>query len=176
MYVWALQTRTFEGSGASNTTKFAREDTQRERQKEGKWEESAKFWAPTLRGPALRGPIFSGFGPHPSGPDFFWVWAPPFGPHHDTHTPRSKWIGQKCIGQNLIGQNGPGQNQVGPKWIGQNWSNQDGQNGIGQSRSLPSPPPSLQTQTHRRHPRLCRLLDECRQSGLSIDKTLLFEL
>ena len=25
-------------------------------------------------------------GPRPSEPDFCWVWTPPFGPHHDTHT------------------------------------------------------------------------------------------
>ena len=38
-----------------------------------------------------RGKKERNFGPpklraHPSGPDFFWVWAPPFGPDHDRHT------------------------------------------------------------------------------------------
>ena len=51
----------FEYPGASNTTKFPREDPQREREKERKWgremeKKSAKFWPPTLRAPTLRAP------------------------------------------------------------------------------------------------------------------------
>ena len=91
------------------------EKTHRERQKEQKW------WL-------KRGKKVRNFGPHPSAPHFFWVWAPsplpsptllpplgptlrphPSGPHHDTHQ-IPKWTDQN--------------------WIGQNWSSQD-QNGIG---------------------------------------------
>ena len=53
-----LRTCTFQGCGASNTTKIPREHSQRRRKRE--------FWA------HLRG--------HPSGPHLFWVWAP-FGAH-----------------------------------------------------------------------------------------------
>ena len=103
-----LQTCTFQGPCASNTTKIPRKRP-KDRGKRikncggrGK-KKSAKFWAPPPFGaPPFGASTFSGFGP------------PSFGPHYDT----------KNIG---IGQN----------WIGQNWSNQDGQNGIGQSRSLP---------------------------------------
>ena len=63
-----LQTCTFQGPGASHTTKIPRKDPQ-ERKKERKmWrerEKSWKFWAPpppTLRGPTLRGPTIR--GPH----------------------------------------------------------------------------------------------------------------
>ena len=87
-----LQTRTFDGPDASkHHQKTTRRHPERHK-KEQKWERrgknSAKFGAPTLRGPTLQ------------EPDFFWVWAPPFGPHHDTHTPGSKWIGPNWIGQN----------------------------------------------------------------------------
>ena len=62
----------------------------------GTGKQKREILGPTLRCPALQGStlqglIFSGFGLHPSG-------------HHDTHTPRSKWIGPKWIGQNGIGQ------------------------------------------------------------------------
>ena len=56
-----LQTCTFQGPGASNTTKIPRKDPQeRERQKivAGEGKKSAKLWASTLLGPTLRGPPF----------------------------------------------------------------------------------------------------------------------
>ena len=111
-----LQTCTFEGPGASNTTKIQQEDT-RERQKarngDGRGEKKREI-----------------------------LDLPPFGATlwGATMTPRSK-IGLVKIGLAKVGfgQNWPGQNQDGQKWIGPNWPNQDGQNGIGQSRSLPGP-------------------------------------
>ena len=78
------QTCTFEGPGASNTTKIPRQDHQRKREKERKWEREREkkrehMGPPTLRGPTLRGrnlrgPTLRGstpLGPHPFG-------APPF--------------------------------------------------------------------------------------------------
>ena len=54
------QTCTFEGPGASNTTKIPREDPQRGRKRTkmgaGEGKTSAKFWAPTLWAPALWAP------------------------------------------------------------------------------------------------------------------------
>ena len=99
-----LQTRTFEGSGASNTTKIPREDTQRDKKSEnggGRGKKSAKFWAPTiraptLRGPALGGPTFSGFGPSPFKPSP--CVAPPSRTQNDTHQIHKR-IGQKWIGK-----------------------------------------------------------------------------
>ena len=82
-----LQTCTFVRPGASNTTKIPRKRP-KEREKRmkncgGRGKKSAKFWAPTVRAPTLRGRgptlralTFSGFGPHLSGPHFFWVWPP----------------------------------------------------------------------------------------------------
>ena len=86
-----LQTRTLKGSGASNTTKIPREDTQRERKKKRKWgrEREKKreilsprappFWAPPCGAPPFGPPpfgppLFLGLGPHPAGPH-------PSGPH-----------------------------------------------------------------------------------------------
>ena len=70
----------------------------------GRREKKARnFGPPTFRGPTFRRPIF------------FWVSAPPCGPHHDTRTPRSKWIGQKWIGPNCIGQNWIDPKLTGPK-------------------------------------------------------------
>ena len=65
-------------------------------------EKKAKCWAPHPS------------GPHPSGPHFFWVWATPFGAHHDTHQIQN--------------------------WTVPNWPNQDGQNGIIQKKPFPEPP------------------------------------
>ena len=80
-----------------NTTKIPREDTQREtkraKMEAGDEKKKKKKRAPTLRAPTLRGPHpsvphHSGphtfRGSHPSLPNFFWVWAPPFGAM--THT------------------------------------------------------------------------------------------
>ena len=58
-----LQTRTIEGSGASNTTKIPRKDPQRETKRAkvgGEREKSAKFWVPHPSGPHASGPIFLG--------------------------------------------------------------------------------------------------------------------
>ena len=69
-----LQTYTFERP--ANTTKIPREDHQRGKKNTnfvaGEGKKSAKFCSPnpsgpTLRAPNLRGPIFSGLGPYPSG-------------------------------------------------------------------------------------------------------------
>ena len=54
-----LQTCTFEGSGASNTTKIRREDTQRDTKRAKRWRgkgrKRAKFWASHPSGPRLSG-------------------------------------------------------------------------------------------------------------------------
>ena len=127
-----LQTRTFGGPGPSNTTKIPREDTQREtkRAKMGAGEEKKK--ARNFGPPTLRGPIFSGFGPHS------------LGHHHDTHQI------QKCIGPNWIGQNWFWPKLAGPRtrwpkmdWPKLDWSNKDGQKWIGQKRSQPEGGPGL---------------------------------
>ena len=88
-----LQTCTFEGPGASNTTKIPRKKP-KEREKRiktvaGEGKKSAKFWAATLRGPTLRGPQLR-------GPHFFWVRGP-------TMTP--KMLAQIGLAKNWIGQN-----------------------------------------------------------------------
>ena len=86
-----LQTCTFQGPCASNTTKIPREDPQRDTMRRKRWRErekkSAKFWAPhprgpTLRGPTLRGPTLRGptiRGPTLRGTIFSRFGAPPFG-------------------------------------------------------------------------------------------------
>ena len=80
-----LQTCTFQGPGASNTTKIPRKDPRERRKKEncgGRREKKARNFGPptlrgstlrgsTLRGSTLRGPTFSRFGPPPSGPPSF---------------------------------------------------------------------------------------------------------
>ena len=124
-----LQTCTFEGSAASNTTKIPR---QAERHKEsetvmGKEEKARNFgpsplWGPHPSEPHPSAPHTSGphpsaphpsaphpsgphpSAPHPSGPDFFWVWAPPFeGPTlrspQKTETPIWAKIGLAKVGQ-----------------------------------------------------------------------------
>ena len=67
-----LQTCTFQGPGASNTTKIPRKDPQeREKKNEnegGRGKKSAKFWAPHPSGPHHSGPQNSGpqnSRPHP---------------------------------------------------------------------------------------------------------------
>ena len=71
-----FQTCTFEGPGASNTTKIPRKDPQEREERVnicgGEGKKARNFGPPTLRGPTPRGPIFSSFGLHPS-------WPPPFG-------------------------------------------------------------------------------------------------
>ena len=66
-----LQTCTFQGPGASNTTKIPRKDPQeRERRMKivaGEGKQSAKFWASHPSGPHPSGPTFSRFGPPPFG-------------------------------------------------------------------------------------------------------------
>ena len=82
-----------------NTTKIPREDPQRERQKERKWErerwkKKREIWPPHPSGlPTLRAPTFSGLGPHPSN----WVHgAPPFSTHHrNTQKKHEQLISQK---------------------------------------------------------------------------------
>ena len=65
-----LQTCTFQGPGASNTTKIPRKDPKREKEERKLWREegkkSAKFWAPHPSG------LHASGGNYPSGP-------PPFG-------------------------------------------------------------------------------------------------
>ena len=62
------QTYTIEGSGASNTTKIPREDTQRDTKRAKRWRDREKkreiLGLPTLRGPTF----FWVWGRHPSGP------------------------------------------------------------------------------------------------------------
>ena len=96
-----LQTRTFEGSGASNTTKIPREDTQRDKKSEngaGEEKKARNFRLPPFGAPPFNPPpTFSGFGPSPFKPPLSPCLAPPSGPHHDTHThiqidwPRIDW-------------------------------------------------------------------------------------
>ena len=96
-----LQTCTFKGPSASNTTKFPRENHQRERKraKMGAGEKKKKREilgphpssphaavpdpsGPTLRTPTLGALTFSRSGPHPSGPPTLrapFLRAPPFG-------------------------------------------------------------------------------------------------
>ena len=103
-----------EGSGASNTTKIPREDTQREtkRMKMGAGEGKKKreilgsppFGAPPWHHPPFLGPILF-------GPFFFWVWAPPFGDHHDTKLDLAK-NGLAKIGQIRMAKTGLA--KVGP--------------------------------------------------------------
>ena len=68
-----LQTCTFQGPGASNTTKNStRRHPERDTKKEncgGEGKKSAKFWASHLSPPTLRALS----GPHPSGPQPFVV-------------------------------------------------------------------------------------------------------
>ena len=77
------QTYTFQGPGASNTTKIPREDPQ-------EMEEERKLWRERGKKRENLAPHPSGLHPsgsHPSGPPFFWVWGPhplephPSGPH-----------------------------------------------------------------------------------------------
>ena len=71
-----LQTCTFHGPGASNTTKIPRKDPKREKEERNLWREkgrkSAKFWAPHPSGLHPSGPPPFGAstlrGLHPSGP------------------------------------------------------------------------------------------------------------
>ena len=91
-----LQTCTFQGSILQNTTKIPRENPQRDTETAKWWrereEKARNFGPPTLRGPTLgphpfgappfRGPTLWGTtlrGAHPSGPHFFYFWAPPIG-------------------------------------------------------------------------------------------------
>ena len=70
-----LQTCTFHGPGASNTTKIPREDPREGRKERILWrerEQKARNFGP----PTLRAPTFSGFGPLPFGPPPF---RPPLG-------------------------------------------------------------------------------------------------
>ena len=60
------------------------------------------FGPRNLRAPPLGTPPFRA--------RFFWVRTPPFGPHHDTHTHRSKWIGFKNdLAKNRVAFNGLGE-------------------------------------------------------------------
>ena len=121
-----LQTCTFEGSGASNTTKIPRKGPTREGEKNkncgGRGKKKREILGPpTVRGPTLgapplRGPTLAGAhpsGPHPSGgppfgaPLFLGLAPNPLGPHHD-----AKNIGQK-IGFAKIGLAKIGLTKVG---------------------------------------------------------------
>ena len=73
------------GSRPSKQQPKFHEKTPREKKTKmgaGDGKQSATFWPPTLWPPTLwpQTPSL----PHPSGPNFFWVWAPPFGAM--THT------------------------------------------------------------------------------------------
>ena len=136
MHVWALGAShnnprtlngTFDGPGASKhhqkTTRRHRErETKRAKMEVGQGKKSTKFWGPPF------GPHPSGLDPSGSGPNFFWVWAPPFGAMTHTQIQMANnglaKIGLAQIGLAKIGvgQNWPGQNHDSQKWIGQNWS------------------------------------------------------
>ena len=137
-----LQTRTFEGSGASKQQNSTRRHLERYRKSENGTGKGKKrkilgppqFWDPPFGAPPFGAPPFGARFFLGLGPTF---WAPQHHttphnttqPHTTTTTTRTTTtirIGQKWIGHQWIGQN----------WIGPNRSNQDGQNGIGQSRSL----------------------------------------
>ena len=67
------QTCTFEGpSLQKHQQNSTRRHPEKERILRREKEKKRNFGPPTLR--AL--PLFLGLGPHPSGPHFFWVWAP----------------------------------------------------------------------------------------------------
>ena len=83
-----LQTCTFQGPGASNTNQISTRKHP-EREKERKWwlkreKKARNFGPPTLWGPTLRSPTFSGFGPFLPPP-------PPLRSHPSSGTPI--WIG-----------------------------------------------------------------------------------
>ena len=69
VHVWALQTCTFEGSSASNTTKIPREDPQ----EEGRKNENCGGRGKQKREILVHPP----FGPHPTGPPLFLSFGPP---------------------------------------------------------------------------------------------------
>ena len=156
-----LQSRTFQGPGASkNTTKNPREDPQRktrrakmEREREKK---STKFWAshplgptfgappfgaPTLPtppfwAPPFWAPLFLGSGPHPSGP------PTPSGPHPSGPTTSGSfffWVWHHTLSGPTMThtryQKWIGKNWIGQNWIVQNWIVQNwiGQKWIGQN-------------------------------------------
>ena len=135
-----LQTRTFEGSGASkqqqNSTRRHPERHRKSKNGTGEWK-NAKFWVPTVLGPALRSPALR--GPTLRGPDFSWVWAPPFGPHNTTQHHTQHHTQQHNTTHNNTQQHTTttttttrttttttttkwiGQKWIGQQWIGQNW-------------------------------------------------------
>ena len=101
-----LQTCTFQGPGASNTTKIPRKDPKRVKEERKLWrrrEKARNFGPSTFRGSTLQGPtLLALLGPtllgptllgptllgstlrgHPSGPNFFKVWGlhPSRAPH-----------------------------------------------------------------------------------------------
>ena len=90
------------------------EKTSRETEKELKWAGEGKKKREILGLPPFGAPPC---GAHPSGVRFFWVWAPPFGPHHDTHTD-----------PNGLAQNGLA--KIGQNWIGQHFFQKFGKNGF----------------------------------------------
>ena len=125
-----LQTCTFQGPGASNTTKIPRKDPEKrgERKKIVTEKKSAKFWAPRA--------------PDPSGPPPFWTppfWAPPFWPplfpslglhpsgRHSSgpHPPPTRWPKQVRLKQvnTFTGLNGSDLNRLGLNRSGLNRSN-----------------------------------------------------
>ena len=143
-----LQTCTFQGPGASNTTKIPRKDPQ-EREKERKWRRErgkkseilgpAPFGAPP-EGPTLRGPIFLGSshpfrGPTVRAPIFgascFWealpIRGPDPGPSHSNRPPTRPFTLKHGVGQTWFGQTwevGAGQtwqNTMAKLCFGQSW-------------------------------------------------------
>ena len=91
------QTCTFEGDGASNITKFPREDPQREGKKR------AKFWAVPAEGDRRRGSGAGGLG---GGETHRHTVTPHTDTHADTLAKGSaKWIGRKWMAI-WAGQNG----------------------------------------------------------------------
>ena len=123
-----LRTCTFSGPGASkHHQKTTRRPPERDKKSEngggrGKKKKERNVGLSTLRGQPFVAPPF--------GAEFLGLGPTLWG--HDTHTHRSKWIGQQ--------------------WIGQNLSNQDGQNGIGQRRSATTPSPCLRYLLRHCHP------------------------
>ena len=120
-----LQKCTFEGPGASNTTKIPREDPEREKKAKMEAGEGKKAHTsgPTLRNPTLRNPTFFGFGAPPLRCS---LWLHPFGapplrgstpspsqnrPHPD-HPPKGKKRNNK---KRTLVRNLRYPNQIGPK-------------------------------------------------------------
>ena len=144
-----LQTCTFEGSGASNTTKIPREDTQRDTKRakmgSGKGRKSAKFWAPppfgppTLRGHTLRVFVLPCFV-FSSCCSYFLKKKAKRLKHQSSRFGQSRSNQDGQSRSNVFGQSRFGQSRNWPKLAKVGWSksaNKDGQSRNGQSRHQP---------------------------------------